>query len=313
MNESLNELLCSIKQRVRAENDIVMAVSGPEGSGKSTLAIKLGMALDDAYSQDNLKWIDQNIMVNPDVELLQNKILKDLPPHSYVCVDEGMRVVYKRDFGSFENKFLAKLFSVSRKCKKIVSICIPNFRDLDSYYRNHRIKLWWYVPERGRAMVFKPSPSPFCDDPWNIQENEKLFRKALGRKAYADFGTEEVIQGLRKTKNYVMDFSFSRMPQEIEARYLHNVEALRKEMDYKKEKERTEKAKKNKYRELYYGMRGNFAKLARFVSKERILSYRDTGGIIEKEHQYVEHVITNDWEYQQKLGRKEKVNALKDM
>jgi len=288
-----------------------MAVSGPEGSGKSTLAVKLGIAMDEGYTENWQNWVDQNIIVNPDVEKIQEKILHTLPKYSYINVDEGMRVGYKRDFASFEGRFMAKLLSVSRKCQKIVSICIPNFKDLDSYYRNHRIKLWWFVPERGRCVVFKPSPSPFCVEPWNIQENERLFRKALGGKAYADFSTEEMITAFRKTKNYVMDFEFGKMPSHVEERYLKNVEELRKEMDYKKEKESKEKAKKDKYQGLYQEMRGNFAGLVRFLSQKELMSYSDVGEITNRGKDYVKNVLASEWEHHQKKRRKEQVDSIK--
>lgn len=298
----LRRLLDNIRRRVRDENDIVMAYSGAEGSGKSTLAIKHGFDLDDGFD------VDSHIMVNPDVEQLQNKILHELPPHSCIVVDEAIRVLYKRDFSTTQNKFLVKLFAVSRKCKKIVSLCIPDFNDLDPYYRKHRVKLWWYVPSRGRAILFAPSTSPFSREPWHLDQNEKRMMDAMGTKSFSDFGIEEMLTHIRNPKvcpNYVMDFQFGKMPAEVESRYLKNVEELRKEMDYKKEKEKEEKEKKNKYRDYFCNMRGNFSTLVRYLSQQHGFSYNDSAMIIGKDKRYIEQVLKSDMDYQIKLQKQQ--------
>lgn len=305
----LNRLLANIRRRVRDENDIVMAYSGAEGSGKSTLAIKHGFDLDSKFS------VDENVLVNPDVEKLQNKILNG-PMHSCYVVDEAIRILYKRDFSSHANKFLVKLFSISRKCKKIISLCIPDFNDLDPYYRKHRVKLWWYVPMRGKAIVFAPSPSPFCREPWHLDQNEKRMMDAMGGKSFSEFGVNEMLTYLRNPKvcpNYVMDFEFGKMPAKVEERYLHNVEELRKEMDYKKEKEQDEKEKKNKYRGFFYNTRSDFAKLARYLSQSSVMSYSAVGEAIDKDKKQVARIVESDWEYQKKLKRKAKIEIEKGM
>jgi hypothetical protein len=299
----LKRLLSNIRRRVRDENDIVMAYSGAEGSGKSTLAIKHGFDLDDHFT------VDANIMVNPDVEQLQNKILHELPPHSCIVVDEAIRVLYKRDFSTTQNKFLVKLFAVSRKCKKIVSLCIPDFNDLDPYYRKHRVKLWWYVPARGRAILFAPSPSPFSKEPWHLDQNEKRMIDAMGNKSFSDFGVDEMLTHIRNPKvcpNYVMDFEFGKMPAKVEERYLENVAQLRKEMDYKKEQEKDEKEKKNRYRDFYYNMRGDFATLVRYLSQQKAFSYTDTAMVLGKDKKQVQKIMESDMQYRLKQQRRAK-------
>jgi hypothetical protein len=308
----LFKLLKTIKHRVRSENDIVMCTSGPEGSGKSTLAIKLGMELDENYALNPDKWIDENIVVNPDVQQVQDKILHLLPPYSYINIDEGIRIFYKRESFSFENKFLVKLFSISRKCKKIINVCIPDFNDLDTYARKHRVKLWFYVPQRGRAIVFIPWTSPYCIDTWLREENEKLFVKELGKGSIAEYSVEEQINVFRKSRNYVMDFYFDKLPAPIEARYLKNVEELRREMDYNKEKEKEEKTKIGRYQELFYRTRGHFVNLVQILQENNI-SKSTVAKSLDVSEDYIKDICDANREYLDKLRRKDKTEEIRMM
>jgi len=101
-----------------------------------------------------------------------------------------------------------------------------------------------------------------------------------------------------------MDFEFDKMPSHVEKRYLANVETLRKEMDFKKEQEADAKQKTNKYKDLFYDVRGDFSKLVRHLSQQGAFSYADTGLVIGKDKDVVRSRLEQDWKHQLRVKRK---------
>lgn len=276
---NVKRIIHNIKKRLNANNDMVACITGPEGSGKSTLGIKLGFAIDKNFS------IKKNVIVNPDVIKIQEKILRELEPGSVLVIDEGMRTMYKRNFFSEENKFLNELFSICRKKRIFTIICIPNFWDLDQFYKNHRIKAWFYVPVRGRAVVFIPDYDAFAVDKWELTENRKIVLKKRGNRKISEEGIGKLIQIYRDyNKHYVGDFSFTKLAPHIEAEYLKEVEEFRKELDFNK----TKKESGDKYRRRFLEMRLRYATLAKHLREKDILSY----GEIDRTCKNSEHYTT---------------------
>jgi len=185
------------RERLRDDFDAVIAVTGIEGIGKTSLAIQLGRKIDDDFD------LEKNVIYIPDVQQIVNKITKELEKYSVVIVDEAIKTMYKRKWFNKLQIFLNQIYSICRKENKCSILCMAQFSDFDSFFRQHRIMLWIHVIDRGHAVVFMRDWSPFCKDPWHIDENQKIILKKRGRHRIADESLTHKLQSLRKSMNYL--------------------------------------------------------------------------------------------------------------
>ncbi len=210
---NMKEIVKIVKESLKNDYDAVIPISGLEGTGKSTLSIHLSLALDPAFQ------IKKNIIFQPDRKTVSD-IIYGLPKFSSIVLDEAMRTMYKRNWMTKDTKTLNIIFSKCRKRNQSVFLNIPNFFDLDIYYRNHRTKVWLYLPERGLCMVFMKDTSPFVKDCWYKDQNQKIIERFRKKKK---FSIEALKRGLRRSQNYVYEFKFPDLPDK--AKYLYRIEA----------------------------------------------------------------------------------------
>ena len=206
-----------IQESLKTDLDSVVAIGGIEGSGKSTLSIHLCRKLDPEKFR-----LDRNVIFQPTVGVVTKKIY-GLPRYSPISIDEAMRTMYKRNFATTESKTQALIFSMCRKQNKPVFLNIPNFFDLDTYYRNHRVRVWIFIPKRGLAMVLMKDPSPFIADPWHQKENQKIIERIMRKDK---FSIAKLIQALRTTRNYVYEFEFPDLDSKTKALYRYYSDKL---------------------------------------------------------------------------------------
>jgi len=219
-----------IRKRQKLKHDLWIAVDGFEGEGKSTFAMKLARAVDKDFT------VKRNVIVDPNVGKVEELILRS--DVKAIIIDEGSRVLYKRKFASEENVYLNQLSHVCRKANKCVIICIPSFLDMDKGIRR-RIRFWFNVPKRGIAGLFVPERNPFLDDPWNIKENMKMYRKSFGYRV-ADAAPNHIAEILKRSPNYAHGFRFSALEPEVEKEYLDVVAKFRTEMRFQDEQKKKE-------------------------------------------------------------------------
>jgi len=212
----MENLVKIIQESLKTDLDSVVAVGGIEGSGKSTLSIELCMKLDPKFR------LDRNVIFQPTVSVVTKKIY-GLPRYTPLSIDEAMRTMYKRNFATTESKTQALIFSMCRKQNKPVFLNIPNFFDLDSYYRNHRVRVWIFIPKRGLAMVLMKDPSPFISDPWYQKENQKIIERIMKKDK---FNIGNLIKALRSTRNYVYEFEFPDLDPKTKALYKYYADKL---------------------------------------------------------------------------------------
>jgi len=198
-----------IREYLREDFDFVTCISGLEGCGKSTLSIHLARTIDSGFN------IKRNLLFQPTHEEVNKKIY-NLPRYSVIILDEAMRIAYSRNAMTRETRMLNVIFSVCRKRNQGIILNIPSFFHLDSYFRNHRVILWFHIVKRGHCFVFKKLKSPFLKDPWFKNENQSLIDKYQRRRVMDD---NILIQALRKSKNYVDDFKFPDLPADLKNEY----------------------------------------------------------------------------------------------
>lgn len=238
------------RARVRKDKDLVIAICSclEEGAGKSTLAIWFGLATDDNF---NLR---DNELYAPTEQEAKDKIL-NLPRYATIIADEAIKILYKLRWASSLQVFLNTLFALSRKENKITVLCMPRFRDFNEFFRNHKIKIWIEIIERGTGVVFAKDWSPFAKDPWWIDENQKLVDKARKNRKFTEYNTEEKLSILSKSKNYVGVIKWDDLPQEIKDEYIAQRDAIKyKGLDNIKDKRSEREARYSKAFSLLIGL-----------------------------------------------------------
>ncbi|MEM5853896.1 MAG: hypothetical protein QW228_06005 [Candidatus Aenigmatarchaeota archaeon] len=209
--KNFDALVKEVKSRVRKKYDAVIGITGEEGVGKSTFAIQLGKALDENFD------FERNIVFNPDKDKIK-KLIIELPKYSVVDVDEAIKVLYKLQWYSEIQHLLNIVYAICRRENKISLLLMPRFKDFNEYFRNHRIKIWIHVIDRGIALIFKKDWSPFIKDPWRMDENQKLLDEIYKSKKdeYINFSITEKISILKSLPNFVAPVTFPPLTHEEE-------------------------------------------------------------------------------------------------
>jgi hypothetical protein len=180
-----------------------------KNTGKSAFAIEMAMKIKGVETtEDKLKFMEYNVIYDPSSHDFFEKIT-NCKNYEVFVIDEAMSALYKRNYGTGDIKKLNILFSKIRKKNLILFMCIPDFYDLDKYYRQHRVKTWFFVPIRGLVLVFKKSNSPFAEDKWEQKRNQKMIDSLEEMQNQGKlFGKTDMVLALRKSKSYGLEFTF---------------------------------------------------------------------------------------------------------
>jgi len=211
--QQLSEIALQVRARLRDKRDIVFAITGEEGEGKSVLSIQLARLI---CGTDVPFGLENNVIFDPDPKSVGKKIY-DLPHFSPVIVDEAVKVAYKGNFMHGSQKFLKQLFSVCRGQYKCIILCIPNFRDLDLFFRQHRVGRWLFVVNRGMAVSLMKRRNPFDSDPWRVKENFEIVEGAL--KNNHDPAPSALAAAMRQTRNFQSILYFPNLEPAMLAEY----------------------------------------------------------------------------------------------
>ena len=138
--------LDKIKRRInKYDYDSFFVVCGKERRGKSTLAAQLG------YYVSGGKLTNDQIC-----ETLEQFLdaLNKSKKGDVLIFDEAGTNMFSREAMSSINRTLVKAFMISGLKNVCIILCIPSYFLLDSYIRNHRVDLLFYVPKRGKFKVY---------------------------------------------------------------------------------------------------------------------------------------------------------------
>lgn len=203
-----------VREHVRNKYDCVIAITSIwEGDGKSTLAKILDDLIDDNFD------LEKNVLYNPTAEGIK-KLVMTLPPFSVIDADEAIKAFYKLKWADRLSIFLNQLYALARKRKLITILCMPRYRDFTEFFRNHKIKYWIHIVDRGIAIVHEKTWNPYSKDPWYLDENDKIIEKAINRKgSVSNFTNEEKIKIFKRCKNVFAIIEFDELDSETEKRY----------------------------------------------------------------------------------------------
>jgi len=222
----LKGLAKTLIDRVTADKDVVICVSGDEGSGKSTLAGALGIECDPLFN------MERNVLYLPSAKDIKNTIY-NLPPFSPVIIDEGIKSLYKLNWATKGQKFLNMVYAVCRKENKITIICIPRFTDIGEFFRNHRIKVWLHIVDEisnkkdvGRAAMMVRTWNPVTTDPWGLDIYQRILQKRQKKGVRENFySLNDKIRMLEFLPSYVGVLNFRWLSEHHWRKYLELKEA----------------------------------------------------------------------------------------
>lgn len=214
-NEDFEILSRKIRKRLLNDWDIVIAVEGEEGSGKSDFALHLGMCLDKNFD------LEKNVAYMPSFKETEDKFNK-LKRYSAYVMDEAIKVLYKMYFWHKLQQKIVEMYGTERKQNKCTILCIPRFIDLNENFRNHRVKIRVRIIDRGHAVVYARDPDKDIKDPWHLKQNLHIKKRIL-RKKVSERTFGEMLAAERRTINYIFDFKFDKLPEEIWEEYKDKV------------------------------------------------------------------------------------------
>lgn len=218
-------IVLTYQNRLMKDWDAVWAICGEEGVGKSELAGLIGWYLDLNFG------IRRNMIGSPDITQITEKLMR-LPKYTPVIVDEAIKVMYKLGWQSRASIMLNTIYSICRAENKLSILCMPKFSNFSNFFRQHRVKVWIQVVERGHALVFIRNPfADFTDDAWNFKENQKLLDKLTENRQYVEVSQDEYVDALRQTKNFAFEFWFNKMPEDLRKEYDAYKEEVRQTLD----------------------------------------------------------------------------------
>jgi len=200
-----------LRQRQNIDYDAVIGITGEEGVSKTTCSIQLSKEIDKNFD------LVKSMIYSTDIKELQGKVIdKHI---SVICVDEAIKFLYKMNFQSKSQKFLNQLYTLCRQERKITTLCIPRFRDLNEYFRNHRVKYWVYVVDRGIGAVFVRDWSPFAKDPWWMDDNQKILDRESYYKKVSSLDVEAKLRILAKSKNFLTIIRYPDLSEQDKTEY----------------------------------------------------------------------------------------------
>ena len=197
----------NFRKRVRNDWDLVLAITGEEGVGKSSLAFWLSILIDKKID------LSKSFTFSADTYHLIKQV-KDIEQYGVVVLDEAIKALYKRDWASKAQRVINKVYTTIRYQNKITILCIPNFTDLTSYFRNYRVKVWIHVYSRGKAAVFFKPRVLHSDDPWFLKQHDRLRKKTKDSTLIDD---DEFEYYLAKCRGFIGFLHFPDVPDDVGA------------------------------------------------------------------------------------------------
>ena len=168
----------TVSDLLLSDRDVTVGVAGFTGEGKTTFATKLARAYCEImkleWTFSYMTWSRKEMMRWIDGEGKEKE--GRLPEYSVIIPDELFLMFYRRNW--YENSQVDAIGTLNMCRDRHLFIIgnVPNLWDLDSAFLS-RIRFYVYIPERGKAWVFQQENNPFGNDPWNVNENRKIFRK----------------------------------------------------------------------------------------------------------------------------------------
>jgi len=181
--------LCeALRDRIIANKDSTVLVTGFTGVGKSTMIAKL--CFNFFQNMDNIKiegekmFSDENFVVNP--EIWAAKMITD--KGNVLFVDEARDGISSKSWNSKINKTIVSRKNKNRKRGIVSFILLPYETEVDKSFLNH-ITMWLFVKKRGVVEVYVTSNSRKGGQGLSVQriiDREKKWFKENPKRTVVD-------------------------------------------------------------------------------------------------------------------------------
>lgn len=249
-----------IIRRLKSDFDMYSIIEGNRGRGKSSLLIMLSLLIcryaglyKNKKTGKIVKVLPRTTPMSDDWERLTvsfdfkkhisfldnvedvKKKFNSISKYEPFGLDEGSKNLHRQNWASKMQFMLVKLSDTQRYQNKAFFICFPNFRELNSVFRNDRVMLRLYVYERGQCIISLKDPNRYALDPWHLDSNFDTTEYYLKRYPIISRGPKQILYAESKTKNYAGNFAFPDLkkiaPRIWEVYYKYKVENAQKDIN----------------------------------------------------------------------------------
>lgn len=228
-----------IIKRLRLNKDFFLVGEGERGSGKSTLVLLLALMqcryagiwrnkitkkickvlpcskppTEDWEQLEVAFDFEKNMSFLDDSTKLLNRF-NSLDRYHPFLLDEGSKNLHKYMWNTEKAFKLINSSNTERYQNKSMSICIPNFQELNSVFRNDRVAIRLFVFNRNAAKGYASCILSLKDmnrhilDVWHVDESAKMYEYYLRRIPVAQRTAKNQLWAERKLKNYAGYFEF---------------------------------------------------------------------------------------------------------
>lgn len=230
--------LCNlILRRLYKDRDYFINVEGLKGNGKSNFILLLSL-LQCRYSglwknkktgkiarvlprinppnnnwehikfgfqfKDNMSFLDSSDDVS--------KKFNSLDKYHPFIIDEGSKNLHKYEWNNKLQFLLVRMSDTERWQNKSVYVCFPNFKELNSAFRNDRVMMRCFLYDRNKNAGYSSTIISIRDvnryivDPWWNDLNAKKFEEYLRRIPISLRGPKHILNAEKKLKGYSGNF-----------------------------------------------------------------------------------------------------------
>jgi hypothetical protein len=226
-----------ILKRLMNDRDYYVNIEGVKGTGKSNFILLLTL-LQSRYSGiwrnkvtgkqvtvlPRLKPLPEpwehikagfnfknNISFLDEADIIQKKF-NSLSKYMGFIVDEGSKSLHKLQWQTKLTFLLVKMSDTQRFQNKAVYVCFPNFKELNSTFRNDRVMMRIYLYDRNlkehyaSAIISLRDSNRHVGDPWHTEENAKTYEALLKRIPMAVRTPANILYAEKKLAGYAGNF-----------------------------------------------------------------------------------------------------------
>ncbi|HMA69857.1 MAG TPA: hypothetical protein VKN74_08280 [Candidatus Mcinerneyibacterium sp.] len=142
--KSIYKIVEIIKKNLKKDYDALMVITGKEGVGKSHLMLNI------------LDYYNPKAKIS-DISLNKNDFRHNIrfqPRYGNPVFDEAGDGLFSREAMTSFNREIVKLYMAIRGRNLFTILVLPDFFDLDSFFRKHRVRFLIEVYKRGRFKLW---------------------------------------------------------------------------------------------------------------------------------------------------------------
>jgi len=153
----------------------------------------------------------RNMSFLDNTDVLKKKFFALGKYHPFI-IDEGSKNLHKYQWATKLQFLLVRMSDTERYQNKSFYVCFPNFKELNSTFRNDRVGMRIYIYSKNvtqnfaSAIISLKDVNRHISDPWHTEENAKEFERILNRVPIANRGAHNILYAEKKLMGFAGDF-----------------------------------------------------------------------------------------------------------